>query len=76
MVQRARLLLSTYENMAEMIRLGAYRKGSDPAVDEAIHYYPEIEAFLAQDKRERTRLTEGYDRLAAILDMAPPSAAG
>ena len=32
--------LSVYEDMAELIRLGAYRKGTDPAVDEAIRLYP------------------------------------
>ncbi len=64
--------LSTYEDMAEMIRLGAYRKGSDPAVDEAIRLYPALEAFLAQDKSERTDLAECYARLAAIIGKTAP----
>jgi len=38
-VTKAKRLLSTYNDMAELIRLGAYRKGSDPSVDEAIEYY-------------------------------------
>ena len=54
LVQVARSMLSTYEDMAEMIRLGAYRKGSDPAVDQAIKYYPELENFLRQRKDEKT----------------------
>jgi flagellum-specific ATP synthase len=70
LVARSRALLSTYEDMAEMIRLGAYRKGSDPQVDEAIRYWPEIEAFLAQDRAERSDLADSYARLAAILGMA------
>jgi len=69
-VTRARGLLSTYENMAELIRIGAYKAGSDAAVDEAIHYYPQIEAFLAQDKDERSDLASGYQALAQLLDMA------
>ena len=71
LIRRARALVSTYEDMADLIRLGAYRKGSDPAVDEAMRYYPAIEAFLAQDKHERTDLAAGYARLAEILE-APP----
>ena len=51
-----RRLLSTYEDMAELIRIGAYRQGSDPAVDEAIRHYPAIEAVLKQDKGERADL--------------------
>jgi len=68
-VGRARQLLSTYEDMAELIRLGAYRQGADPRVDEAIHYFPAIEEFLRQTKSETTDLETCYSQLAAILDM-------
>jgi flagellum-specific ATP synthase len=54
--------------MEELIRLGAYRRGSDPAVDEAIHYQPLLDAFLAQTKDETTSLEEGYGQLARILN--------
>ncbi len=69
LVQRARGLMATYEDMAELVRIGAYRRGSDEAVDEAIHYYPRIEAFLAQDCDERSDLEQGYAQLAEILDF-------
>jgi flagellum-specific ATP synthase len=67
-VARARRLLSTFDDMEELIRLGAYRRGSDPAVDEAIHYQPLLDAFLAQTKDETTSLEEGYGQLARILN--------
>jgi flagellum-specific ATP synthase len=70
LIGKARRLLSTYEDMAELIRLGAYRAGSDPAVDEAIKYRPAIEAFLTQGKDEKADLDEGFDRLAGILEGA------
>ena len=69
LIRRARTLLATYEDMAELIRLGAYRRGNDPAVDEAIHYYPQLEAFLTQRKDDATTLAECYTQLAEILDM-------
>ena len=47
LISRARALLSTYDDMAELIRIGAYRRGSDPQVDAAIDYFPQLEAFLA-----------------------------
>jgi flagellum-specific ATP synthase len=53
--------------MAELIRLGAYRKGSDPTVDEAIRLYPALDAFLQQRKDERAALADGYAGLAEIL---------
>lgn len=71
LVNRARYLVSTYEDMAELIRLGAYKKGSNPDVDEAIFYYPKIEAFLAQKKKEKVDFESGYRDLKAILDQRP-----
>ncbi len=66
-VAAARQFVSTYEDMAELIRLGAYKRGSDAKVDEAIRRYPLIEAFLAQRKDERADLASGYEQLAALL---------
>ena len=71
-VKRARGILATYENMAELIRLGAYRRGSDPAIDLAIEYYPHLESFLSQAPREHASLAQGYDQLASILDGIDP----
>ena len=67
LVSRARELLSAYEDMAEMIRLGAYRPGSDPKTDEAIRYYPALDGFLKQQRHQRADLAGGYTELAAIL---------
>ena len=67
LVSRARRLLSIYENMAELIRLGAYRRGSDPLVDEAIHYVDALEAFLKQGMHEKTSLAESYALLSQAL---------
>lgn len=68
LVSHARRLLATYDNMAEMIRLGAYKRGSDPQVDEAIHYQPALEEFLRQGKRERADLASCYAQLRGILE--------
>ncbi len=73
LVGRARALIAQYDDMAEMIRLGAYRRGSDPQVDEAIRYNPDLERFLAQGKTERADLPTGYAQLAEILGMAAPT---
>jgi flagellum-specific ATP synthase len=66
-VQRARQLMATFADMEELIRLGAYRKGTTPAVDEAIDREPALEAFLAQGKEEATSLGDCYVRLAEIV---------
>jgi len=73
-VNRAKKYLATYEDMAELIRLGAYRNGTDPEIDEAIHFYPAIEAFLAQTIDEKVSLESGYQGLRDILGVAPTPA--
>jgi len=72
---RARRIMATYADMEELIRLGAYRPGSSPEVDEAIALHPALEAFLAQDKEELTGLAEGYQRLEQILAGPGPAPA-
>ena len=47
--QRARGLLAAYEEKRDLIALGAYAKGSDPRLDQAIAASPELERFLRQE---------------------------
>jgi flagellum-specific ATP synthase len=65
----ARRYMATYENMAELIRLGAYRRGTDPDVDRAMQFYPQLETFIAQREKEASTLAEGYELLAKVLGI-------
>ncbi len=67
----ARRALAAFSNMEELIRIGAYRTGSDPSVDRAIVLEPALEAFLAQQKDEATPMPDSFQRLKAILAAAP-----
>jgi flagellum-specific ATP synthase len=69
-LMRARQVMATYTDMEELIRLGAYRAGTSPEVDEAIRLHKPLEDFLAQGKEEATSLAEGYRRLQEILTGA------
>ncbi len=66
-VRTARQTMAAYSNMEELIRIGAYRAGADPQVDRAIQLNPKLEAFLTQDKDERTSLDDGFNQLQMIL---------
>jgi flagellum-specific ATP synthase len=66
-INRAKQVMATYSDMEELIRLGAYRPGSSPDVDEAITLHKPLEAFLSQGKEEATSMAEGYQRLEKIL---------
>ena len=76
MVLQARQQLATYEDMAELIRLGAYRAGTNPEVDAAMQLYPHLEAFLTQGKEEHTSLQVGYANLSKILEATPTRGSG
>jgi flagellum-specific ATP synthase len=73
LVDRARALMAVHHDMAELIRLGAYRSGSDPQVDEAIHFHEPLEEFQRQGPDEHTNLADGYATLAAMFGAAMPA---
>ncbi len=67
-VLRARAILSVAAEMADLVRLGAYRAGTDPVVDEALRLAPRIEGFLAQRKDEaRIDTDTAFTRLAEAM---------
>ncbi|HET6184949.1 MAG TPA: FliI/YscN family ATPase [Acetobacteraceae bacterium] len=72
LVSRARTILALHADMADLVRLGAYKPGADPAVDEAIALAPRIEAVLRQGSREVTSPQEAFARLAAAMTAHAP----
>ena len=68
LVRRARSLLATYAEMADLVRLGAYKPGGDPAVDEAVALAPRIERALHQDRGACTTLESCFTALAAAME--------
>jgi flagellum-specific ATP synthase len=64
----ARRELSTFRDMEEMVRLGAYRAGSSAEVDRAVALAPQIEALLKQGKQERGFAQESFAALAALME--------
>jgi flagellum-specific ATP synthase len=66
-VQEAKSVLATYSDMEELIRLGAYKTGSNPDVDRAIQLNPALDEFLRQGKKESTSLSDTYLALARIM---------
>lgn len=76
LIMVARRFMATYENMAELIRLGAYRRGTDPEVDRAMQFYPQLETFITQREKEASTLAEGYAQLAKVLGLNEETKAG
>jgi flagellum-specific ATP synthase len=68
-VRGARQVMAAYSNMEELIRIGAYRTGSDPVIDRAIVLNPALEAFLTQNKDDTTPLAVAFANLEVILNQ-------
>jgi flagellum-specific ATP synthase len=47
-----RLLHASYSRSEDLIRIGAYQKGSDPILDKALEVMPRLNAFLEQRPQE------------------------
>jgi flagellum-specific ATP synthase len=47
--------------------MGAYRAGTDPAVDEALALAPRIETLLRQERSEQTDLLAAFQLLREVL---------
>ncbi|MBS1090222.1 flagellar protein export ATPase FliI [Gluconobacter sp. Dm-74] len=71
LTQRARAAMATYQRMADMIRLGAYKSGTDREVDEAITLMPKLNQFLSQGRNERSTRAEAFEQLAQIMQTIP-----
>jgi flagellum-specific ATP synthase len=75
LARRLRQTTATYENNRDLIAIGAYQRGTDPRIDNAIGRWPQIESFLRQDMHERVDLASSVGALAATMAEAPAPAA-
>jgi flagellum-specific ATP synthase len=67
MVQRFKHLYAHYQRNRDLISVGAYVRGSDPLLDEAIALYPRMEQFLKQGMYERETYPASLAQLTALL---------
>jgi flagellum-specific ATP synthase len=61
-----RRLFATYKASEELIRIGAYQKGSDPDLDRAIALMPALRQFLMQTSTEVAAMKDSLTRLMAL----------
>jgi flagellum-specific ATP synthase len=69
LIAEARRLLGAYDRSEMMIRAGLYAEGSDPVLDQAIHVWPALDAFMARDRQ--AGVAESFADLARALEKPP-----
>jgi flagellum-specific ATP synthase len=62
-----RSILATYESVKDLISIGAYVRGSNPRVDQALARLDSVLLFLKQTPSEVSSWKETQDRLKAFL---------
>ncbi len=65
--RKLKQLVSSYQRNRDLISVGAYKRGSDPQLDEAIALQPAITAFLQQDVGERSEAAASLAQLRGIF---------
>ena len=61
-----RRLLAAYTASEDLIRIGAYQKGSDPTLDKALALIPELHRFLMQKPGDKISFSDGVAKLLAL----------
>jgi flagellum-specific ATP synthase len=69
MARRFRAINSRYEKGRDLVQIGAYVGGSDPALDEAIQLHDDMARFLQQDMFEASTLDASVRAMAKALDQ-------
>jgi FliI/YscN family ATPase len=74
--QRVRSLMADYQENEDLITIGAYRQGSNPAVDAAIRAKPLIDAFLKQNINEASEFKLSCKQLMQLASAFPAPLVG
>ena len=68
-VRQFRQLWALYQQNKDLIAIGAYQRGADPRVDEAIRLQPLMTAYLQQDVDEGVTVAEAQQGLTQLLSL-------
>jgi len=69
--RRFKALFSRYQRNHDLLSVGAYVAGADPALDAAIAAHPQMERYLQQSMTERAALARSQQELAELVQAIP-----
>ena len=69
MARELRRMYSLYQQNKDLISVGAYQKGADPRIDQAIAKFPAIQDFLQQNMNEAVDIDRSLRELEALLSV-------
>lgn len=60
-------IMATYADAEDLINIGAYKKGSNPDIDEAIEKIKQVNEFLLQDTDEKVDFDTAVEQMKKIV---------
>ncbi len=66
-INQLKYLYSSYQQNKDLITVGAYQKGSDSVIDDAIESMPRIRSFLCQNINEQVDMDDSIDNLQEMM---------
>ncbi len=67
---RFRQIYALYQHNRDLISVGAYRRGTDPRIDQAIELWPKMTEILRQDMYEAVDIRTAREQLRSLLATA------
>jgi flagellum-specific ATP synthase len=67
MTQNFKHIYSLYQQNRDLISVGAYQQGSDPAIDRAIRMHPQLIDFITQNMNHSVSFDSSRTQLAEVL---------
>ncbi len=68
--RRFKQIYSTYQQNRDLVSVGAYARGSDPQIDQALELHPAQLEFLRQDMNQPVTLAESVRQLNELVAKA------
>jgi len=72
LARRFRAVSARYDKGRDLLQIGAYAAGSDPAMDQAIALRGSMEAFLQQHMHESAPITDSVHLMQAVFNGESP----
>ena len=76
LTSRARRAMATYRKNQDLINIGAYPPGTNPAIDLSIHLYEPLKSFLCQPVEQGCTLRESWSLLGQTMATPLPEKQG
>lgn len=68
LASRIKSIMATYNDAEDLINIGAYKKGSNPSVDESIAYINKVNKFLCQMTDEKYTYEETQNLMKELFE--------